>query len=63
MNDVKLTDFSADELQDLLTAVVMAKKIFKYTATPKENENLDLWQVQILNAISTVKMRDIPQQN
>lgn len=61
MKDVKLTDFSEEQLQKLLVAV-LAEQAMK-TMFGKEDEDLQLWRVQILNAISTVKMREIHQSN
>lgn len=61
MNDTKLTDFRAEELQVLLVEVTAAcireagtKGVRDYT----KYNTLSLWKVQILNAISTVQMRE-----
>lgn len=55
--DVKLTDFSAEQLQKLLTAVIVEMR-FRHSTYKRDDEDLKLWQVQILNAISTVQRRE-----
>lgn len=65
--ETKLTDFTAEELQILLVEVVAAwkREDFKKKEgfTSKAYDVLCLWRVQILDAISTVKMRAIPESN
>ena len=53
MNEVKLTDFTSEQLQTLLEAVAL-RLIFDVS----NKENLELWRVQILNAIGFVKRRE-----
>lgn len=61
MSDIKLTDFDADQLQTLLTAVMLMRRF--PGNTDLELAHLNLWHVQILNAISTVKIRETTTNN
>lgn len=62
MEDVKLTDFTVEQLQILLVEVVAGcqrednHKIVGFTSI--KYDALCLWRTQILNAISTVQMRE-----
>lgn len=66
MSDVKLTDFSSRALQHLLDEVVFAIHVaqdkYKDNTTVLDLsarfQDLCIWRTQILNAISTVQMRD-----
>lgn len=68
MNDVKLTDFTERQLQILLVEVVAACEREAYERMGKSQrgdsyDDLSLWRTQILNAISTVKMRERTESN
>lgn len=58
MSETKLTDFTAEQLQKLLTAVVTEELIRAQVYPNTQDEDLQLWRVQILNAISTVQRRE-----
>lgn len=63
MSDVKLTDFTRDELKTLHIAIDMCMIHCGQTFNDKEKEALDLWRTQIMNASVAVKIKENIQSN
>lgn len=62
MNDVKLTDFSSNELQTLLVEVVAAceREAFdSFGEFSNKYDSLSMWRAQIVAAIGQVRMKEI----
>ena len=62
MNNVKLTDFTSEQLQTLLEVIKFSNLSYnglnRFLDLQKDLKHLDLWEVQILNAIAFVKNRE-----
>jgi hypothetical protein len=56
MNEVKLTDFTKEELKTAALAIAIAQKDARYTA--REKEIFALWETQLINAAAVVSLRE-----